>query len=201
MVWLLPGDDIISEYTKSADTSSIQTALALRDFFLATSGDELACALANLQELPEPGRSELSELEYEFNRLFVGPAPPEAPPYASVYLEAEPVLMADSTAEIGRFYAALGLKEPTGGLPPDFLPLELEAWVALKCMSEAIPDVMLARQFLMTHLGKWLPSFIAKMRKAGLSPVMAQVASALEAWLQYEKEKLWEKTGYPDGTS
>lgn len=104
---------------------------ALRDFFFATNGDSLRRAfqaLALPDAPPLPDAPAWDEEEYLFNRLFVGPGPVAAPPYASVYLETERRLMGEAALFAREAYAALGLASPwQGSLPDDHIGLELDA--------------------------------------------------------------------------
>lgn len=169
---------------------SAALAEALRDFFLASTGEEMAHALALLPGFTNAPEEFEDGLEYEFNRLFIGPQPPLAPPYASVYLEREPRLMGEATLEIGRFYEALGFGVSIAGLPADFLALELEAWLLLETLAKENPheDIERARQYLWNHLHDWLPLFTGRMRECALSPAMKKIADLLDEWLQRAKE-------------
>ena len=104
---------------------------ALRDFFFATNGNSLRRAfeaLALPDAPPLPPVPAWDEEEYLFNRLFVGPGPVAAPPYASVYLEPERRLMGEAALFAREAYAALGLVSPwQGSLPDDHIGLELDA--------------------------------------------------------------------------
>ena len=111
-------------------------ALLLRDFFAARTREELRAAYAALAAhmpdgFPPLGDAEAARLEYAFNRLFVGPDALPAPPYASVYLDADPLHMGPSTLDMRALLHSLGLAAPHDGQPDDFLPYELEAWHAL----------------------------------------------------------------------
>lgn len=74
-----------------------QTTLsALSDFFLARTGSDLATAFtiladnnASTDDTEDPERIDWEAAEFVFNKLFVGPMAPQAPPYASCYLSAE----------------------------------------------------------------------------------------------------------------
>lgn len=160
---------------------------ALRDLFIAVNNTDL---LEALNALPGICVSDVTELEYEFNRLFVGPIPPLAPPYASVYLEKEPRLMGETTLAIARFYNALGLRPSREGVPADFLPLELEASLAICNLPGNKSEMKLAMRFLCEHMNSWLPLFTGRLRSCDLSPTMTAVADLLEIWLEAEKEKL-----------
>lgn len=166
--------------------------MALRDFFLASGLAELEKALASMPEFADVAAEDIQDLEYEFNRLFIGPQPPLAPPYASVYLEKEPRLMGESTQRIARFYEALGLEVSIAGLPADFLALELEAWLAVQTLASQSTDTQKARQFLWQHLQSWLPQFTRRMRETSLSRIMAKIADLLDCWLECAKERIWQ---------
>lgn len=152
-----------------------EKALAARDFFLCVTATDFAEFWREFagEELSDP-----DALEFEFNRLFVGPASPVAPPYASVYLEKEPRLMGESTLEIRELYKALGLRAPDG-VPDDFLPYELEAWLTL----ESMEDAQAARAWLRARLLTWMPLFLNKLNGAPLSPQTRAVARSLAEWL------------------
>lgn len=162
-------------------------ALDLRDFFLAENCYARAEVLGGLSSLPALQGADPLELEYEFNRLFIGPDMPLAPPYASVYLEKEPRLMGETTQIIARFYTALGLENSIAGLPPDFLALELEAWLVLEEMlaESYCADLIKARKFLVDHLKSWLPLFLGRLKNCQLSPAMAHIAGLLDEWLRF----------------
>ena len=173
---------------------SMCLAAALRDFFSATCAEELAavptlCAKGNL------GAGDMRELEFEFNRLFVGPDSVPAPPFASVYLEGEPQLMGQSTLEMRELYLGLGLAVPNAGCPDDFLPYELDAWLRLCTLATDNADadgsraILEARRWLvLEHMDRWIPVFIQRALAASPSPIMADILKTLENWLQAAKE-------------
>lgn len=159
----------------SPSPRAIELAILLRDFFSAADERALASAFARLCDEAAP-----DGLEYEFNALFTGPAPPLAPPWASVYLDDKPLLMGQSTLRVRDLYKAMGLAAPAGQ-PDDFIAFEIEAWLELTQMEDE--GAQAARQWLEGHMRSWLPLFLAKMRGAALSPGMAKVAQQLETWL------------------
>lgn len=151
----------------------LSLAMALRDFFSASCAAELADAVPALCAGRTLGEDEARELEYEFNRLFVGPQAVPAPPFASIYLEKEPQLMGRSTLEVREFYLGLGLAVPEGGAPDDFLPYELDAWARLFTLEldeendEARHALREARVWLVQeHMARWIPAFIERTREA-----------------------------------
>ena len=95
------------------------TLTALRDFFMARTGADLATAYAQLAKNGCCGKSigkmkdmDWEKAEFVFNKLFVGPMALQAPPYASYYLEPEPQLMGQSTLRVQRLYEMAGLVSP-----------------------------------------------------------------------------------------
>ena len=170
-----------------------RTALLLRDFFAARTREELRTAHAALTAhvpggLPPSPLNDAAAagLEYAFNRLFVGPDALPAPPYASVYLDDDPLHMGPSTLDMRALLHSLGLAAPHGGQPDDFLPYELEAWHALTLLLDndtARPAAREALQWLCEeHLGRWLPVFLQRARQAGPPPELLVVLDALDAW-------------------
>lgn len=170
--------------------SVFDLAVALRDFFLARNGEDLAGALKKLPGGDLLRETDLTGLEYEFNRLFIGPQAPLAPPYASVYLEREPRLMGNAAHDMALFYRALGLRVCLRGMPADFLGLELEAWLALESLiaEGESAELIRATQYLRAHMQSWLPLFTARMRACPLSAPMAKIVKLTDEWLQAEKD-------------
>lgn len=174
-----------------------RTLARLRDFFLARSGRELASAWSAMaEELPgqRPGNTNGDDLEFAFNRLFVGPMALEAPPYASIYLSSEPRLMDDTTLKVRRIYEMAGLISPLQGqLPDDHIGVELDAALTLSALAEDVDAQeprALWHYFLYDHLQRWLPGFIDKTRRAQAGhPAVDLALDHLETWLDTIKEE------------
>jgi TorA maturation chaperone TorD len=170
-----------------------QIIAALRDFFLGPDAAALQSAsrrLARAAGRPCP-TSDWLEAEYAFNRLFVGPMAPQAPPYASVYLEPEPRLMGTSTLQARHLYQMVGLVCPwQDTMPDDHLSLELDACLRIRqgALAEASSDLTeIYAYFLTQHLAGWLPLFSRRVREApGVAPIMVWAVDELNNWLQAE---------------
>lgn len=167
----------------------------LRDFFAAVDADGLARAYAGLaaaQEAP-PAPESWSEAEFAFNRLFVGPGPLEAPPYASAYLEKEPRLYGRSTLIVKAVQDALGAKAHSNGcLPEDHISLELDTALALRALAREHPGnhcvAALRHYFLADRMGLWIPQFTDRIVLARAVPVVISFAAwKLRAWVEKEK--------------
>ena len=178
---------------------------ALRDLFVARSGSEVVREASTLQlhfpQLPPPGGSD--EIEFVFNRLFVGPTKPLAPPFASIYLEEDELVMSHTTMEVRRFYSVLGLVSPWHGtLPEDHIALEIDACLYLQ---QALPLIQpieqeeylpLCLSFFDQHVLVWVPRFCERVRKeTARGSFMHTVVDLLEHWLLELRQEIscWEK--------
>lgn len=113
-------------------------------------------------------------LEFEYNRLFVGPSRLVAPPYESVYRTEEHLVMGETVLDVRRAYREIGL-EARNALrePEDHIATELEYLAELqkRCLaalegedrSEVARCIRLEREFLETHLLIWTPEFCRRI--------------------------------------
>ena len=167
----------------------------LRDFFAAADAKGLARAYAGLaagQETP-PAPENWDEAEFAFNRLFVGPGPLEAPPYASVYLEKEPRLHGRTTLLVKAVRDALGDRVAVNGpLPEDHVSLELDTALALGALVREHPGnhclAALRHYFLADRMALWIPEFTNRIVLARAVPLVISFAAwKLRAWVEKEK--------------
>ena len=127
---------------------------------------------------------------FEFNRLFVGPAAPLAPPYESVYLSPDRLVMQEQTVTVRRCYQAAGLQAASQGtIPDDFIATELEFAVYL--LSRALEEdstessgkgdiyVNSCSAFLTEHPAQWVEQFAAAVCQNARHPVFPAVMQVL----------------------
>jgi len=171
----------------------------LRDFFISRQTSEIAeacIALSHECTTSVPvAATNWQDIEFAFNKLFVGPQAVLAPPFASVYLENEPHVMGETTLMVRRLYQTVGLVSPwQGKLPDDHISLELDACLQmrmglLKSGSAQLCDIY--RFFLNEHMARWIPAFVAKINETqALSPVIAWVGRELDNWLACERRRV-----------
>lgn len=176
----------------------------LRDFFISPQSSEIArTCIALSHECPESvpvAATEWQDVEYAFNKLFVGPQALLAPPFASIYLESEPHVMGETTLMVRRLYQTVGLVSPwKGKLPDDHISLELDACLhirmgLLKSGSSQLCDIY--SYFLNEHMARWIPVFLAKINAAQAShPVIGWVGRELDSWLACERQWVDEPPG------
>ncbi len=168
---------------------------SLRDFFISRQSSEIAKTCIALSHecatLGPVAATNWQDVEFAFNRLFVGPQAVLAPPFASIYLESEPHVMGETTLMVRRLYQTVGLVSPwEGRIPDDHISLELDACLhmrmgLLKSGSSQLCDIY--SYFLNEHMARWIPAFIAKINEAQeLHPVIGWVGRELDSWLACE---------------
>lgn len=96
-----------------------------------------------------------------------------APPYASVYLEAEPRVMGEAAVAMGRLLEAAGLSEIAAGEPPDHAGVELEFVYHLLCREMAGDAARVAGD----HLAPWLGTFAERVAAADSRGFYAALAA------------------------
>lgn len=179
---------------------NFNAAQAIRDFFIADNSKAMEEAYLLLDKsmdstLPDAGN--LDELEYSFNKLFVGPKALEAPPFASVYLQKEPNLMGETTMMIRSVYKSLGLVSPwKNSLPDDHISLEIDAALVMRRLmnNNDLPELLeLGNYFIKEHMLTWVPLFCHRVQKAPSGHIAVNsVAAALCKWLEQEADEYTE---------
>jgi TorA maturation chaperone TorD len=170
---------------------------ALRDFFYRGTQKELQeaydrlTAVQGLSKKADP--IDWENEEFTYNRLFVGPMAPLAPPIASYYLEPEGQLQGTVTTEIRLFYDSigLGLASP-GSEPDDSLAFELDACRHLLLLAKQLPEAeQVYRDFIVEHLTSWVPRFTAlALQHSGESIAVRDVLHRLAHWVEMERQHL-----------
>ena len=164
-----------------------QQAPALRDFFASVDAGglrEAAVGISRHFDLPIDEGTDWVEVEYDFNRLFVGPAAIPAPPYASAYAE-DPLLMGKRTLEVRDAYRALGLVVPDqNATPDDHLAFELDAVAALGVVEDESFEPV-RTWFISDHMCGWIPLFAKAVREQpDVSQPVRMAVDALTSWLE-----------------
>lgn len=146
----------------------------------------------------QAGLSQNDDPEYlniDFAKLFVGPFNLLAPPYGSVYLEDQRLVMGNSTVDVQRRYQEAGLNTGTQFKEaPDHIAAELEFmhYLVFKEM-EATNDgdasgfincLMTQRSFLEDHLGVWISDFAANIVNNAQTSFYHNLALATDAFVK-----------------
>ena len=164
------------------------------DFYFAENVSHLAEAYAALSKTVPfelPVVDNWDEVEFSFNRLFIGPQAPIAPPFGSVYLEPEPQTMGKSTQVVRRIYEMIGCQSPWyGTLPDDHISLELDACIRILGIldtnsSAEVQDLW--HFLLLEHLAKWIPPWSTRVCSTdNVHEAISTVTTILSEWLNGE---------------
>lgn len=142
-----------------------------------------------LQLLSQFKEEDLTELEYDFNRLFVGPNKLEASPYESSYLNQDNALMQRETLAVRSFYEMAGLEVAKKNTDPDdHLALELEFVCYL--LEQGLEDessLELYKEFLKKHLFVWIPTHVFVVNRKTTNSIILGISMLLEGFINEEK--------------
>ena len=136
----------------------------------------------------------------EYAALFVGPRPPLAPLYESVYIGAESRLCTEETEKVRRFYRRFGFEVTRRkNIPDDHIAFELE-FLSRLCEREAdaieVGNAMEARrvcdgelEFIVEHLGRWIGAFVERVDSSAH-------AAYYSAWARFVQDVVEEDVGW-----
>lgn len=155
--------------------------------------EAIACARGALAE-PQ-------ELEFEFNRMCVGPYRLTVPPYESVWRSGARELCNRYTAGVAEHYAQIGLVIDDGlREPADFIGNELEFLFCVTALEqdrlaasdlEAVQELRAIHDaFLREHLGHWYGQFCTAMADDARHPFWRHYALALKRFLDTQVDAL-----------
>ena len=134
-------------------------------------------------------------LNVDYAKLFVGPFNLLAPPYGSVYLEGQRMVMGNSTVDVQNRYQKAGLDVDTKFKDaPDHIAAELEFmhFLVFKEMeatnegdaSDFINCVLMHRSFLEDHLGAWISDFAGNIVNNAQTSFYQNLALATETFIR-----------------
>lgn len=189
LIEMMAGDGILEVFPYQEESIEISEGIRLL-------GDAVGECLKNPEE-------EVKELEYEYNRLFIGPGKLEAPPWESVYRSPKRLLFQEETIQVRKEYMKYGLLP--GGLnqnPDDHIGLELDF---MRILSERLlerweqkdlvqlQDLLYSqRKFLEDHLLKWVPNFSSDIFKSTKSNFYLGLAKVLSGFVERDAKELAE---------
>ncbi|AOM83617.1 TorD/DmsD family molecular chaperone [Salisediminibacterium beveridgei] len=149
----------------------------LRDFAVT---EELAIE-ADLKILEQSSNDQLKSAVFDFTKLFIGPDQLKVPPYESVYVNQDRLIMAESTLKVRRFYEMCGVEiNGKGKFPEDHIAFELEFMSYL--YHRALADHQerrRIRQFLKAHLSKWYEAHLTEVEEQAETEICRAWASIM----------------------
>lgn len=143
-------------------------------------------------------RTSLQELQIEYSKLFVGPYQLDAPPYSSVYLDKEDLVMGESTQEAIHYYVEAGLNPSSENHePPDHISIELEFMYFLLFQNVVEKDdhfFELSHQFMNRHLALWVYAFTKRIIESTKNAFYLELATLLDCFFSKEKQLFLQST-------
>lgn len=189
--------DLLSYHGTPVSSPWELTGLLLRDFFYAEDAETICKSLTAMsqfftQEQPiNLTTADWLEVEYDFNRLFVGPQAVQAAPYSSVYLDAETLLMGKSTQQVKELYQALGIIIANENqTPDDHISYEIEACLLLVKNNTTDAHREALCWFVSEHMALWLPQFVEKIINNAVTPSIKAAAMLLTNWFGELKSRV-----------
>jgi DMSO reductase family type II enzyme chaperone len=140
-------------------------------------------------------------LKVDYARLFVGPYTLSAPPYGSVYLEGERLVMGDSTLDAQKRYRNAGLDIAKDFREaPDHIAVELEFMhflifkeieAATHSNIEAFGNYLIEQQsFLEDHLGAWVSDFAENITANSDTEFYKKLAKSTKIFINQELQTI-----------
>ncbi len=176
----------------------------LVDALMSERGTEpLAALVKAAARVRETGDAGVSKLEGAYNRLFVGPAKPEAGPWESLHRGKEGTLFCQTTLDVRRCYVEQGLiPQSYPHVADDHVALEIDfvrrlgerardAWAAGD-RDTAAEALAASRAFLGDHLGVWVGTWAEALEQAPHGELYREAARLLEAYVACDLQLLGE---------
>lgn len=194
-------------YAGSFDPAVIEEeSAALGEYreILAPSGAPLGDSLsAYLSEVEKISKGTLESIEFEYNRLFVGPGRLVAPPYESVYRTEHRIVMGDTTLAVRNAYHEIGFRmaretrEPDDHIAAELTYLSLLQSRCLEALEEReiqeVRRLIRAEQaFLHGHLLIWVAEFCRMIQEGTRSAFFKALAGVTPLILQNDVQVLGE---------
>lgn len=136
------------------ESEDIQKAVdILRDFAVT----EEIPILSELKRIEQSSNDDRAAAYYDFAKLFIGPDQLRVPPYESVYVNQDRLIMTESTLKVRNFYEMCGVEiSAKGKFPEDHMAFEMEflAYLYHQTLQERIEKARIG-QFMQAHLSKW----------------------------------------------
>lgn len=154
-----------------------------------------------IMRVPQLTKLDLDIIRHEYQRLFIGPEHLPAPPWESVYLSEERIIMDEHTLAVREFYREWGVEVVNFNRDPDDhigLELEFMALLTEKALEysqsgnkRALKQVLDGqRVFLHRHLFRWVDQFCSCLAQNTDEPLYRGMALFTPAYLRMDDQLL-----------
>ena len=132
----------------------LQQVIDMLRYFAVTEEIPIEEALKTIEDST---KAQIQQAIFDFTKLFIGPDHLKVPPYESVYVNHDRLVMAESTLKVRAFYEMCGVEiNAKGKYPEDHMAFELEflAYLYHQTLQNEVERARI-RQFMQAHLAKW----------------------------------------------
>lgn len=154
--------------------------------------------ISNITNISE---EEIDNLNFEYNRLFIGPGHLPAPPWESVYRSREKIILDEHTLAVRKFYKKWQIVTQNKNKDPDdHIGFELEfisilIGKSIKALEDSNMEYLYStlqgqRDFLISHLLIWVDEFSKKLAGGTEHPFYKGLALFTPKYLKMDKELL-----------
>lgn len=189
----------LAQCYQSPDKGLNATLQGLESRFAVLQSDALPLILMLRNSFDES--QDLTHLQIDFAKLFVGPYSLLAPPYASIYLENKRRVMGQSTIEVIHFYRQAGVEmAPAFRDAPDHIAVEMEFMYflidtqinAMAMAEEArfLEILDAQKSFLNGHLNQWVRQFSQSIKKGAQTDFYVKLADATHHFIVEDADYL-----------
>jgi TorA maturation chaperone TorD len=177
---------------------------AYKSMIFAPSGTEALTGMIAYLEANRPDSALLteakkfvddsSELEFDFNRMCIGPYKLLVAPYEGVYRSGNHVMNTDETVRVAEFYQEIGLViDEKFNEPADFIGNELEFLYCVHALAseqkaanniDAFDELTaIADEFITKHLGTWITPFCEGVKTHAQQAFWREFATELHLFI------------------
>lgn len=163
----------------------------------ATLGKAVEMMLGYLKRSDITSEKKFQDLRWDYTRMFIGPGDIQAPPWESIYRDAERLHFSKETLEVRAAYRKYNLlPKHFGHEPDDHIGLELDfmhqlckiAKKTAECSNqrgllEILED---QKSFLEDHLLKWVPAWSRDIVQSAKTDFYKGAAQLLDAYLRFD---------------
>jgi TorA maturation chaperone TorD len=182
---------------------------AYKSMIFAPSGTEALTGMIAYLEANRPDSALLteakkfvddsSELEFDFNRMCIGPYKLLVAPYEGVYRSGNHVMNTDETVRVAEFYQEIGLViDEKFNEPADFIGNELEFLYCVHALAseqkaanniDAFDELTaIADEFITKHLGTWITPFCEGVKTHAQQAFWREFATELHLFITQQMQ-------------
>lgn len=149
-------------------------------------------AASQLRESVDDQKDSFGMMKEDYVELFTGEGKPLAPPFESVYINADALIPGRQTSEVKEFYKSYGWESRYNGKIPDdhlgvellFLTLMVEKLLEMDddfCNTEMRNEI---RRYIKQHLMSWIPDWNKNVQRHAITLSYKGIGTLIQACVE-----------------